>query len=170
MTTLRIHSTPLIYSIGFFRWIEEAIMPFDDAKARRYTIFQTDSVFGLGMSFNGYLVINTVGGVVAERRAGGRVATVAIEAMRFHLPVFVGDRVSCYAMCTTASGSGSPTLDVTSQTSYRGGARAQAAQELINQGATDANLMTAEFANIEISAASKVSTVNSAFSAAASVP
>ena len=34
MTTLRIHSTPLIYSIGFFRWIEEAIMPFDDAKAR----------------------------------------------------------------------------------------------------------------------------------------
>lgn len=38
---------------------------FDDAKARKYTIFQTDSVFGLGMSFNGYLVINTVGGVIA---------------------------------------------------------------------------------------------------------
>ena len=32
--TLRIHSSPLIYSIGFFRWIEEAIMPFDDNQAR----------------------------------------------------------------------------------------------------------------------------------------
>lgn len=61
---------------------------------------------------------------------------------------------------------GAPTLDVTGQTFYRGGARAQAALDLINQGATDSNLMTAEFANIEISAASKVSTVNSAFSAA----
>ena len=38
---------------------------FDDAKVREHSIFQTDSVFGLGMSFNGYLVINTVGGVIA---------------------------------------------------------------------------------------------------------
>ena len=38
---------------------------FDDAKVREYSIFQTDSVFGLGMSFNGYLVINTVGGIIA---------------------------------------------------------------------------------------------------------
>jgi len=34
MTHLRIHSTPLIYSIGLFRWIEEAIMPFDGDQAR----------------------------------------------------------------------------------------------------------------------------------------
>jgi len=38
---------------------------FDDAKVRQLSIFQTDSVFGLGMSFNGYLVINTVGGIIA---------------------------------------------------------------------------------------------------------
>lgn len=38
---------------------------FDDAKVRERTIFQTDSVFGLGMTFNGYLVINTVGGRIA---------------------------------------------------------------------------------------------------------
>lgn len=38
---------------------------FDDAKVRENSIFQTDSVFGLGMSFNGYLVINTVGGIIA---------------------------------------------------------------------------------------------------------
>jgi len=34
-TTLRIHSNPMIYSIGLFRWIEEAIMPFDDDQARK---------------------------------------------------------------------------------------------------------------------------------------
>ncbi|MFZ9904162.1 MAG: hypothetical protein ACO3GE_02065 [Steroidobacteraceae bacterium] len=38
---------------------------FDDEKVRRGSIFQSDSVFGLGMSFNGYLVVNTVGGVIA---------------------------------------------------------------------------------------------------------
>lgn len=27
MTTLRIHSTPLIYSPGMFRWIEQALLP-----------------------------------------------------------------------------------------------------------------------------------------------
>jgi acyl-CoA thioesterase YciA len=32
------------------------------------------------------------------RRARGRVATVAITAMTFHLPVFVGDEVSCYGI------------------------------------------------------------------------
>jgi acyl-CoA thioesterase YciA len=34
---------------------------------------------------------------VATRRAKGRVVTVAITAMTFHRPVFVGDEVSCYA-------------------------------------------------------------------------
>lgn len=38
---------------------------FDDAKVRALTIFQSDSVFGLGMTFNGFLVINTVGGRIA---------------------------------------------------------------------------------------------------------
>jgi hypothetical protein len=44
---------------------------FDDAKVRERTIFRTDSVFGLGMTFNGYLVINTVGGRIAtlDRRS-----------------------------------------------------------------------------------------------------
>jgi hypothetical protein len=44
---------------------------FDDAKVRERTVFQTDSVFGLGMTFNGFLVINTVGGRIAtlDRRS-----------------------------------------------------------------------------------------------------
>jgi acyl-CoA thioesterase YciA len=37
---------------------------------------------------------------MATRRAKGRVVTVAIIAMTFHRPVFVGDEVSCYAEIT----------------------------------------------------------------------
>ena len=37
------------------------------------------------------------GSAVAIRRANGRVVTVAVTAMSFHRPVFVGDEVSCYA-------------------------------------------------------------------------
>jgi acyl-CoA thioesterase YciA len=35
--------------------------------------------------------------VVAAKRARGRTVTVAMDALRFHKPVFVGDVVSCYA-------------------------------------------------------------------------
>lgn len=52
-----------------------------------------------GDIFGGWLLaqMDLAGGVVALRRAGGRVATVGIEAMTFHKPVYVGDEVSCYA-------------------------------------------------------------------------
>ncbi len=36
-------------------------------------------------------------GSIAARRAKGRCATVAVEAMTFHSPVYVGDEVSLYA-------------------------------------------------------------------------
>lgn len=51
-----------------------------------------------GDIFGGWLLaqMDLAGGNVAVRRARGRVATVAITAMTFHLPVFVGDEVSCY--------------------------------------------------------------------------
>ena len=53
-----------------------------------------------GDIFGGWVLgqMDIAGGIVAARRARGRVATVAITAMTFHLPVFVGDEVSCY--CT----------------------------------------------------------------------
>ncbi|MBM4214231.1 MAG: hypothetical protein FJ179_11035 [Gammaproteobacteria bacterium] len=47
---------------------------FDDAKVRERTIFETDSVFGLGMTFNGFLVINTVGGVALRPSIGAACA------------------------------------------------------------------------------------------------
>jgi acyl-CoA thioesterase YciA len=52
-----------------------------------------------GDIFGGWILsqMDIAGAVVAVERAKGRVATVAIEAMKFHRPVFVGDLVSCYA-------------------------------------------------------------------------
>lgn len=38
---------------------------FDDARTRAATIFPSDSVFGLGMTFNGFLVVSTLGGTIA---------------------------------------------------------------------------------------------------------
>jgi acyl-CoA thioesterase YciA len=52
-----------------------------------------------GDIFGGWLLsqMDLAGSTVATRRAKGRVVTVAITAMTFHRPVFVGDEVSCYA-------------------------------------------------------------------------
>lgn len=51
-----------------------------------------------GDIFGGWVVsqMDLAAGMMARRRANGRVATVAIEAMTFHSPVFVGDIVSCF--------------------------------------------------------------------------
>lgn len=52
-----------------------------------------------GDIFGGWVLsqMDLAGGVAAIERARGRVVTVAIEAMRFHQPVYIGDLVSCYA-------------------------------------------------------------------------
>ena len=51
-----------------------------------------------GDIFGGWLLsqMDVAGGTYAIVRTGGRVATVGIEAMSFHRPVYVGDRVSCH--------------------------------------------------------------------------
>lgn len=53
-----------------------------------------------GDVFGGWLMsqMDLAGGVAARWRAGGRVATVAVEAMQFHLPLHVGDELSCYCV------------------------------------------------------------------------
>jgi acyl-CoA thioesterase YciA len=55
-----------------------------------------------GDIFGGWLLaqMDLAGGSVASQRAQGRVATVAITGMTFHMPVFIGDEVSCYAEVT----------------------------------------------------------------------
>ena len=51
-----------------------------------------------GDIFGGWLMsqMDIAGGTFAFEVAGGRVATVAVEGMAFHKPVYVGDVVSCY--------------------------------------------------------------------------
>ena len=55
-----------------------------------------------GDIFGGWILaqMDIAGGVLALERARGRVATVAVDGMTFHKPVFVGDVVSCYATVT----------------------------------------------------------------------
>lgn len=52
-----------------------------------------------GDIFGGWLLcqMDLAGTLVATRRAGGRVVTVAITAMTFHRPVMVGDEVTCFS-------------------------------------------------------------------------
>ena len=51
-----------------------------------------------GDIFGGWLLsqMDLAGGSLAVQRAQGRCATVAVDGMVFHEPVFVGDEVSCY--------------------------------------------------------------------------
>jgi acyl-CoA thioesterase YciA len=52
-----------------------------------------------GDVFGGWIMaqVDVAGGVLAHRRARGRVATVAVNAFQFKEPVSVGDVVSFYA-------------------------------------------------------------------------
>ena len=51
-----------------------------------------------GDIFGGWLMsqMDLAGGVHAHQEANGRTATVAVDAMSFHLPVQIGDLVTCY--------------------------------------------------------------------------
>jgi acyl-CoA thioesterase YciA len=52
-----------------------------------------------GDIFGGWLLsqMDVAGGILAHRVAQGRTATVAVDAMKFHRPVFIGDVLCCYA-------------------------------------------------------------------------
>lgn len=51
-----------------------------------------------GDMFGGWLVsqMDLAAGSIASIRAKGRTVTVAIDGLTFHMPVFIGDEVSCY--------------------------------------------------------------------------
>jgi acyl-CoA thioesterase YciA len=68
-----------------------------------------------GDIFGGWLLcqMDLAGATIATRRAGGRVVTIAITAMVFHRPVYVGDEVSCYAS-VAKSGNTSITVKIES--------------------------------------------------------
>jgi acyl-CoA thioesterase YciA len=52
-----------------------------------------------GDVFGGWVLaqMDIAGGITASQRSRGRVATVAVEAMTFHRPIWIGDIVCCYA-------------------------------------------------------------------------
>lgn len=66
-----------------------------------------------GDIFGGWVLaqMDIAAGTVAAQRSRGRVATVALDRMAFHRPVYVGDLVSCYAE-VTAVGRTSMTIQV----------------------------------------------------------
>lgn len=55
-----------------------------------------------GDIFGGWVLaqMDLAAGIIAAKRAKGRVATVALDGMSFHRPVNVGDVISCYAKVT----------------------------------------------------------------------
>jgi acyl-CoA thioesterase YciA len=85
-----------------------------------------------GDIFGGWLLaqMDLAGGSYAIQAARGRVATVGIEAMSFHRPVYVGDLVSCYCR-TVRVGNTSLTVQVETWVRRRGrGERAPESEDL----------------------------------------
>ena len=66
-----------------------------------------------GDVFGGWIMsqVDLAGGIIAARRANGRVATVAVTSFIFKEPVFVGDLLSFYARLVK-TGRTSVTVDV----------------------------------------------------------
>lgn len=66
-----------------------------------------------GDIFGGWLMglMDLAAGNAAGRRARGRVATIAVDGMKFHRPVVVGDEVSIYA-CIASVGRTSMRIEV----------------------------------------------------------
>lgn len=77
----------------------EAVQPQDRGAPVIRTIAMPSDTNPAGDIFGGWLMaqMDLAAGNVAARRARGRCATISVEAMTFHRPVFVGDEVSLYA-------------------------------------------------------------------------
>jgi acyl-CoA thioesterase YciA len=74
-----------------------------DSVGSREAVIRTIAMPGdtnpAGDVFGGWLMwqMDLAAGNAAARRARGRCATVAVDAMAFHSPVYVGDEISVYA-------------------------------------------------------------------------
>ncbi len=81
-------------------------MPEDSSEPRGELAIRTSPMpadtNGRGDIFGGWLLaqMDIAGGITAHARAGGRVATVAIDSMSFHRSVYVGDVLCVYAELT----------------------------------------------------------------------
>lgn len=86
--------------------------PPDSTPTIRVTAMPAD-VNPYGDMFGGWMMaqMDLAAGSVASRHCCGRAVTVAVEGMKFHRPVFVGDEVSVHAELV-ATGSTSMTIEV----------------------------------------------------------
>lgn len=77
--------------------MEQAERPDESTLALRTTAMPADTNPN-GDIFGGWVMaqMDLAGGAAAIKRARGRVATVAVDAMTFHRPVYVGDQFSVY--------------------------------------------------------------------------
>ncbi len=77
---------------------EKVHLPEDRQPTLRVVPMPRDTNPG-GSIFGGWILaqIDIAGSIPALHRARGRVATVAVNSVEFHEPVFVGDLVSLYA-------------------------------------------------------------------------
>jgi acyl-CoA thioesterase YciA len=91
-------SSPLL-EMGFSMHASNRSDPLPHAEPALRAIAMPADANPYGDIFGGWLLsqMDLAGGAAARRRAKGRTVTVAITAMTFHRPVFVGDEVSCYA-------------------------------------------------------------------------
>ena len=94
-----------------------------------------------GDIFGGWLLsyMDLAGGQTATRRAKGRCATVAIDAMAFHRPVFVGDEVSCYAEIVRIGRSSIAVKVDTFATRFRSGETVKVTEGIFTYVAIDEN-------------------------------
>ena len=75
---------------------DEAAQPHGEIAIR--TLAMPADANPAGDIFGGWVLgqMDIAGGIVARARAKGRLATVAVDAMTFKLPVFVGDLLTCH--------------------------------------------------------------------------
>ena len=94
-----------------------------------------------GDIFGGWVLsqMDLAGGTTATHRAKGRCATVAVDAMEFHLPVFVGDEVSCYAEIVRIGRSSIAVKVDTFATRFRTGETVKVTEGLFTYVAIDEN-------------------------------
>jgi len=78
-----------------------------------------------GDIFGGWTLsmMDLAGATFAAERAGGRVATVSVDAMKFLEPIHVGDEVSCYCR-EEDEGRSSVSVHIETWTRSRGGKNA----------------------------------------------
>jgi acyl-CoA thioesterase YciA len=105
-------------------------MPRPPGEAHLRTIAMPRDANPAGDIFGGWTLsqMDLAGATFAAERAGGRVATVSVEAMKFLHPIAVGDEVSCFCF-SEDEGSASVAVRIETWTRSRGGKDAEKVTE-----------------------------------------